>query len=246
MSDVGRKPSRNRVVHDAIDEAEQAAEPREHDALDQQLADDAAAARAEREPHGDLLLPRRRARDQQARDVGARDQQHAGDDAEQQPQRLRQLLPDWRPALRRRQQIDLALQELLARVGRRLAECRQQHFLLEDAVEVRLQRRLGLLDGDARLQPAEHVHPAAAPVVDVVPVRRHLRLHHHRHADAWHVADVHAVEAGLRDADDGERLVVDRDRLPDDPRIGAEASCASSRSSAPRPGCRRARGRRLA
>ncbi len=94
---------------------------------------------------GDLLLPRRGARDQQARDVGARDQQHAGDDAEQQPERLRELTPNRRAALRRRQQIDRALQELFARVRGRAAERRVLHFLLEDAVEVRLQRRLRLL-----------------------------------------------------------------------------------------------------
>ena len=205
------------------DEPEQPADPREHGALDEQLADDAAAAGAEGQAHGDLFLPGRRPRDQQAGHVGARDQQHAADDAQQQPQRLGELLPDRRSALRRRQQVDAALQELLARVRRRLAERRLQNLLFEDAVEVRLKRRPGLFDGDARLQPAEHVHPAAPPVLHVVPVRRHLRLHQHRHAHARDVADVHAVEAGLRHADDGERVVVDGDRLPDDPRIGAES-----------------------
>ena len=121
VSDTGRNPSRNLVVHDATTRPSRPPSAGEQHALDQQLTDDAAAAGAERETDGDLFLPRRRARDQQARDVGARDQQHAADDAEQQPQRLRQLLADRRAPLRRRQQIDLALEELLARVA---ASCR--------------------------------------------------------------------------------------------------------------------------
>ena len=211
-----RRPRRDREPEPAADRGEQ-------DALDEQLADDAAAARAEREAHGDLPLPRRRACDEQARDVRARDQQHADDDPEEQPQRLRQLLADRRAALRGRQQRHLPFQELLARVRRRVAERGFLHFLLEQAMEERLQRGERLLERDAGFQAAEDVHPPAAPVVHVVPVRRHLRLHHHRHADARHVADVDAVESGLRDADDRELRVVHRDRLADHVRIAAEA-----------------------
>ena len=44
--------------------------------LDEQLAHEPAAARAERQPHRELLLPIGRAGDEQAGDVGACDQQH--------------------------------------------------------------------------------------------------------------------------------------------------------------------------
>ena len=47
----------------------------------EQLADQLAARRAERQPHGDLALPHEAARDQQVRHVRARDQQHEADHA---------------------------------------------------------------------------------------------------------------------------------------------------------------------
>ena len=48
-------------------------------ALRQQLPQHASAARTHRQPHRDLALPRRAAREQEARDVGAHDQQHRSD-----------------------------------------------------------------------------------------------------------------------------------------------------------------------
>jgi hypothetical protein len=89
-------------------------------------------------------------------------------------------------------------------------------------MEKRLQRGLRLLERHARLHPAEHVDPPAAPVVDVVPVRRDLRFHHQRYANARGVADVEAVESRLRDADDRERIILQRDAAADDRRIGCE------------------------
>ena len=58
-----------------------------HQALDQQLPRQAAASGAERRAHGELALSGRAAREQQARDVRARDEQHQHDDAEQNEQR---------------------------------------------------------------------------------------------------------------------------------------------------------------
>src|SRR5437899_8471821 len=92
-------------------EAEESARGGEHDALDQELSDDSPAAGAEREPYGDFLLPRRRSRDQQARDVGARDEQHAADDIEEDFQRALELLPDRRSPLGCRQESHLALEK---------------------------------------------------------------------------------------------------------------------------------------
>ena len=60
--------------------AERAADRREQQALGQQLADQPPARRAERQPDRDLLLPRRRTRQQQVGDVRAHDQQHQHDD----------------------------------------------------------------------------------------------------------------------------------------------------------------------
>ena len=60
------------------DERRDAAETREHDAFDQQLLHDPPAAGAHRQPNRNLALARRCAREQQAREVGAGDQQHHG------------------------------------------------------------------------------------------------------------------------------------------------------------------------
>ena len=52
-----------------------------------ELTHQPAAARANREPDADFLLPARRARQQHARDVRARDQQHQADDRHQRRRR---------------------------------------------------------------------------------------------------------------------------------------------------------------
>ena len=65
------------------EQAESAADQREHQALGQELAQEAGAAGADRGAQRHLALARRGAGEQQARDVGAGDQQHEGDRAEQ-------------------------------------------------------------------------------------------------------------------------------------------------------------------
>ena len=79
----------------ATPEADPTAPPmdRQQHALGQQLADDAPAAGAEREPDRDLAPPRRGRRQQQVGDVGARDQQHGADDAAEQQRDRLHLLP---------------------------------------------------------------------------------------------------------------------------------------------------------
>ena len=71
--------------------------PRERDALDEQLPHEPETAGAERRPHRQLALPRRRARQEQVGDVGAGDEQHeadrAGQRAERRPHGADQLFP---------------------------------------------------------------------------------------------------------------------------------------------------------
>ena len=73
------------------DDAERAAGEREHRALRQQLADDAPAPGAERLAYRHLACARSAARQQQVRDVGARDQQHEDDRAHEHQQRRRRV-----------------------------------------------------------------------------------------------------------------------------------------------------------
>ena len=59
-------------------EPERATTPREEHALRQQLTGDPGAAGANRHPDRDFARPRRRAHQQQIRDICAGDQQHDG------------------------------------------------------------------------------------------------------------------------------------------------------------------------
>jgi hypothetical protein len=65
------------------DETRDAARHREQHAFDERLGDDLAPRRADGEAHGRLTTTRDRAREQEVRDVGARDQQHETADAQQ-------------------------------------------------------------------------------------------------------------------------------------------------------------------
>ena len=64
-------------------DADDGGDEREHDAFGEQLADDPAAAGAERCTNGELAGARGAARQQQVGDVAARDEQHEADGAEQ-------------------------------------------------------------------------------------------------------------------------------------------------------------------
>ena len=65
------------------DETEGAADHGEEDALRHELTNDPASVGAHRGANGHLALADGRADEEQVRDVGARDQQHAGDGGEQ-------------------------------------------------------------------------------------------------------------------------------------------------------------------
>ena len=79
----------------AEDQAEHAADDRQHDAFGQQLADDPAARAADRRADRDLAPAAGRAHEQEVRDVGAGDEQHEADGADQHEQR-RADVPDER------------------------------------------------------------------------------------------------------------------------------------------------------
>ena len=85
---AGRVDGEQRAdADDAENRPEHAAGERQHDALGQQLAHDAAAARADGGAHGNLAPPAGRAHEQQVGDVRAGDQQHEADGADEHQQR---------------------------------------------------------------------------------------------------------------------------------------------------------------
>ena len=88
--------------------------------------------------------------------------------------------------------------------------------LLQHRLEPRLQARLRLRHRHARLQPAEHVEPDAAPIEQPVEIRRRLPLHHRRDPDGGNFAPVDSVEAFRRHANNRHRMRVDENGAPDD------------------------------
>ena len=85
---VGRKQARERAVADGRKrQTRQAAERREHGALDEQLRHDPPAAGADRDAQRDLPLAAGAANERQVRDVRAGDQQHTQDGTEEHEQR---------------------------------------------------------------------------------------------------------------------------------------------------------------
>ncbi len=86
-----RRPTRQQ-------EADEAAQRREDDVLDQQLADEPPSAGAECQAHRELRQPRRRAGEHEVGDIGAGNQQDDRDDRHQDEERLRELLAQVRNA----------------------------------------------------------------------------------------------------------------------------------------------------
>ena len=94
---------------------------------------------------------------------------------------------------------------------------------LVDLTVDHVHRGLGLRRRDAGLEPRHDRQPAAGAALEVVPGRRHLRLHRHRHHDVGVLADDDAEEAGRRHADDRHRQAVERDVAVQHAGIAGEA-----------------------
>ena len=83
----GQNVTNGRIPDGREQKPEHASGKPQHRAFGQTLAHQAAPARAQRHAHGQFPLARNRARQQQAGDVRAGNQQHQADRAQQQPQR---------------------------------------------------------------------------------------------------------------------------------------------------------------
>ena len=169
---------------------------REHRAFRQQLSHDAPASRAQRAADRDFHTARRRAREEQVRNVRAgyeKDEQHR---AEQQPQRPAHVADDG---------VEQGLHD---------------HGVAADLVGVRggdsqldvVQVRSCLLDRDTAREP-----PHSAEVVGASLVRVRVAAgEHERHPEIGSAKR----ESGGHDANDQVRHRIDRDRPADDGRIG--------------------------
>ena len=91
-ADVPTGAGRSDCPQRAINKAERSAHASQQQAFCQQLADEPPARRADRQPDGNLPLPRRCAREQKVRDVRADEQKHERDDAPMNLERSRLAL----------------------------------------------------------------------------------------------------------------------------------------------------------
>ncbi len=219
----GKEAEEQAVGPDGEDEAGGAAGEGEEKAFDEKLADDAAAAGAEREADGDFLFARGGAGDEEAGDVGAGDEEDAGGEEHQDPEGLGEALTEIGAALGAGEGVDDAFDEVGALVSGGVAEGGFLHFHFEHGMEIGLEGGFRLLDGDAGLEAAEGVDPTPAAVLEAVPERGHPFLHHDGDPDLGNLAKLDAVEAGLGDADDGVAVAVEDDALADDGGVGGEA-----------------------
>jgi hypothetical protein len=134
------------------------AEQGEDQTLGEELPDDAPAIRAERGPNGNLALSGRAARQQQVRDVGARNQEHERDRAREDEK--------GGPVLAR--------QLFVERNDARAPACVARRKLRRERSRDGCHLGLRLRDGEPRFQSAERLEipPACLTRVRVDEVRR--------------------------------------------------------------------------
>ncbi|HEY7284130.1 MAG TPA: hypothetical protein VH497_01715 [Vicinamibacterales bacterium] len=203
------------------EETADSAEHREEAGFSKQLPHQLAASGADGEPHGHFTGPGRCARQQQVRDVRARDEQHERRHAEEQRQRRASLdrhvaLPACARLHAQRLRLELR-HPLVAHAAL------ERHFdVVDDVVIRRGEGRSRLVDRDAGLQAAEYIRPVRATVLEVLERLREA-AHRDRREDRRLQPERRAVESTLRHADDRHRLAVDRDGLIQDRGIQSEA-----------------------
>src|SRR3984885_15839128 len=87
----------------------------------------------------------------------------------------------------------------------------------------RVDSGLRLLGCKPRLQTSNDVQPPGTSVLHVVSSGRDLPLHGRGNEDGGVVSRSDTAKAGLRHADDGEGVGIDRNTLVNDARIGTKS-----------------------
>src|SRR5262249_22771655 len=183
---------------DADEQTRHPARDGQHGPLDQQLADDAPPARAERRAHRDLRLARVGAGQEEIRDVRRSDEQDQADDQHEEPQRTPAIVHERR----------------VTGGGRRHANGRVERLSLPFRRQGGRHLRLRPSDGDTGTRPPDERQPArvaGAEAIDrTVPQREELT-----DRDP-HIRALSAREAGERrgrDTDDSGGYATDLECL---------------------------------
>ncbi len=199
-----------------------AAQRCQREALRHELPHQPAATGTERQSQHHLGSPRRAAREQQVREVGAGDEQQDADGGHESRQRRRELPALCRGAATAGPNLQTLIEELLPAIARRGRAIERLQVGLQYAIGL----RLGLSGRDAWRQPREDMEPhrlvwwrLAQPVV----AGNHARLQTQRYPGIRLLAVGFADEAGRRDADDRQRRLSNRQGLAEHVRASAEA-----------------------
>ena len=171
--------------------------------------------RAHCQSNGDFPFTRTGARKHQVREIGARDQQNQRGDREQDPQRIFVFLPKLREAVARGNRVKSVRHVLLNVLG----------FVGLGNGRFQNRRRHGVelggraFDGPSRLEAAHRGKPVAVAHVEQGFFLVDDRLGANRNRDVEPATDLDTEKSGRRNADDRERIAVERDLATDDARV---------------------------
>src|SRR5262245_7975287 len=133
------------------EQSESCAREREQNAFGQKLPDQSGPARAQRQPHPDLVAPGGAARQEQVRDVGAGNQQDDAHDGHENEQRRSISLAETLETFRERHDAESGLPPL--RLCFRIGTCWE--CSLDEAWRHSRQTRAALLQGDTRFETSD-------------------------------------------------------------------------------------------
>jgi hypothetical protein len=217
------------------------------EALDERLARQVPPAGPQGQPDRDLSVPGRGPRQQEVRDVRARDQENEADHRHQHLEGLVVILPERGDASCRGCHADRGTQELLLGVSAGPLEVLALDLGPQQRAKERLERRPGLDGGDARCETREDRQPGGPAVLQVEVLGeealRHLDLHAHGYPDLRGVADLDTGEAARADPDNRERKAVDGEGVAQYPGSAWKRSPPSHDSRTSFPGSRTGSGR---
>ena len=192
-------------------------------ALDDQLARDAAPGGSESHARGQFLASLRPTRQEKAGDVQACEHEQERRPHQQCPERPRHTAAQTRPALSAGQHVNRRCEKLAALLCGHRRKTLASRIGLEHQLEPRLETGLRFLRCDAGLQPAEDMHPDGATIERGLKLERRFARHHGRDPQRGRFGQIHAAEARRGDADHRHRKVVDEDPAPDDIAGAAES-----------------------
>src|SRR5262245_40948823 len=194
------------------EQSEGGAREREQNAFGQKLPNQSGSARAQRQPHPDLVSPGGAPRQQQVRDVGAGDQHDSAHDGHENEQRLAISLAETRETFRERHDAESGFSVLRRSLHSRICwECGLKYGRGE-----RRQPRAALLQGDTGFETTDD-----PPATAVAPGSANNRPGALRRPNWRAIPILNAKERRPGHAHDLEWPAIDDDRLANDVRAAA-------------------------